>query len=76
MGRTVSVYIDDHLVEAARKTGKPLSRVVREALERYLGVEERKEKARELLATLKEISLEDLGRALQEVEAAREDERW
>jgi len=76
MGRTVSVYIDDHLVEAARKTGKPLSRVVREALEQYLGLEERREKARELLAILEEVSLEDLARALREVEDSREEERW
>ncbi len=75
MGKPVSVYIDEKLLEAAKETGKPFSQVVREALEMYLGLEERKKRAKEFMSILSKIPLEVLIEGYKKALHERERER-
>ena len=80
-GRTWTIYMDDDLIEAVKKTagkrGIPVSTLVREALRRFLEEERRREARKEFLNRLhaEEISEEERVLALRAREEYEETER-
>lgn len=73
MGKTISVYIKDHLIDKVRTTGKPISKIISEALEEYFRKRERGNNLDEIMELLKEFDGLDKWR---EVLEEREIERW
>ena len=76
MGKSVSVYLDDEILEAVKNNKLSLSSIVREALKMWLREKQRKAAFSEVKDILTKTSWEEVEKAWKEVLADRETERW
>ena len=76
MGKSISVYLDDEILEAVKDTKLSLSSIVREALKMWLREKQRKAAFSEVKDILTKTPWEKAEKAWKEILVDREAERW
>ena len=76
MGKSVSVYLDDEILEAVKNNKLSFSSIVREALKMWLREKQRKAAFSEIKDILTKTSWEEAEKAWKEILADRKAERW
>ena len=77
MGKNISVYLNDELLNMVESSGKPASQVVQAALKKYFHPTNRKAAHQEVLKVASSIGRSDnFKEAIMEFELDREKDRW
>lgn len=77
MGKNISVYLNDELLNLMENSGKPASQVIQAALKNYFYPAKRASAHKKVLETAQLIGqLDGFKAAVDEVEKDRENDRW
>lgn len=77
MGKNISIYLDDTLLNLVESSGEKPSKIVQEALKKYLQTDNRNQAFEQFAKSAKELGkMDNFKTVVKEWESEREKDRW
>ncbi len=77
MGKNISVYLDDNLLNMVASSGKKPSEIIQDALKRYFLPDQRKQAFEQFAKAAQDLGRsQDFKQVIQDWDTERENDRW
>ncbi len=77
MGKNISIYLDDKLLNMVASSGKKPSEIIQDALKRYFMTDQRKQAFEQFAKASQDLGQsQDLKKVIEDWKTDRENDRW